>query len=151
MASTIKQRLRRFNGTDYDTVHLETQESQIIADYSKYMPINPAKDALINIPAGTSTTSEFIAIVNQYFLTLPLDRVQFVLINGMSTAFYLMGHWHGFMFRSYQSSTNMQYGVLTAWSYSTVNIGEDDYHGFMMQCARSSWSSPTFYSTVAKS
>ena len=38
MATTIKQRLRRFNGTDYDTVHLETSESQIIADYSKYGP-----------------------------------------------------------------------------------------------------------------
>ena len=38
MASTIKQRLRRFNGTDYDTVHLETEESQVIADYSKYAP-----------------------------------------------------------------------------------------------------------------
>ena len=38
MASTVKQRLRRFNGTDYDTIHLETQESQIIADYAKYAP-----------------------------------------------------------------------------------------------------------------
>ena len=38
MASTIKQRLRRYNGTDYDTIHLETQESQIIADYTKYAP-----------------------------------------------------------------------------------------------------------------
>lgn len=36
MASTIKQRLRRFNGTDYDTIHLETSESQIIADHTKY-------------------------------------------------------------------------------------------------------------------
>ena len=29
MASTIRQRLRRFNGTDYDTIHLETELSCI--------------------------------------------------------------------------------------------------------------------------
>ena len=30
MASTIRQRLRRFNGTDYDTIHLETELSCIV-------------------------------------------------------------------------------------------------------------------------
>lgn len=30
MASTIKQRLRRYNGTDYDTIHLETQAPQVL-------------------------------------------------------------------------------------------------------------------------
>lgn len=34
MASTIKQRLRRYNGTDYDTVHLESSADMIIKDSS---------------------------------------------------------------------------------------------------------------------
>ena len=51
MASTVKQRLRRFNGTDYDTIHLETQESQVIADYSKYEPIGSGY--------GTSIRSDY--------------------------------------------------------------------------------------------
>lgn len=38
MASTIRQRLRRFNGTDYDTIHLET-ETGVITDYP--YPSNP--------------------------------------------------------------------------------------------------------------
>lgn len=38
MASTIRQRLRRFNGTDYDTIHLET-ETKAISDY--VYPCNP--------------------------------------------------------------------------------------------------------------
>ena len=38
MASTILQRLRRFNGTDYDTIHLET-ETGAISDYP--YPSNP--------------------------------------------------------------------------------------------------------------
>ena len=38
MASTIRQRLRRFNGTDYDTIHLET-ETKAITDYP--YPSNP--------------------------------------------------------------------------------------------------------------
>ena len=38
MASTIRQRLRRFNGTDYDTIHLET-ETGAISDY--VYPCNP--------------------------------------------------------------------------------------------------------------
>lgn len=38
MASTIRQRLRRFNGTDYDTIHLET-ETGAISDYPH--PSNP--------------------------------------------------------------------------------------------------------------
>ena len=29
MASTIRQRLHRFNGTDYDTIHLETEKAAI--------------------------------------------------------------------------------------------------------------------------
>lgn len=30
MAATIKQRLRRYNGTDYDTIHLETESELVI-------------------------------------------------------------------------------------------------------------------------
>ena len=37
MASTIKQRLRRYNGTDYDTIHLETEKS-MITDFPSSMP-----------------------------------------------------------------------------------------------------------------
>ena len=37
MASTIKQRLRRYNGTDYDTVHLETEKA-CITDFPSSMP-----------------------------------------------------------------------------------------------------------------
>ena len=55
MASTIKQRLRRFNGTDYDTIHLETQESQIVADYSKYLQTRPGLQ--MPPPWGSSTPS----------------------------------------------------------------------------------------------
>lgn len=35
MASTIRQRLRRFNGTDYDTVHLETDDSVLGGYYTR--------------------------------------------------------------------------------------------------------------------
>ena len=34
MASTIKQRLRRYNSTDYDTIHLETQAPQVLVQDS---------------------------------------------------------------------------------------------------------------------
>ena len=38
--AVVKQRLQRFNGSSYDTVHLETSESQIVADYNTYAPIS---------------------------------------------------------------------------------------------------------------
>lgn len=34
MASTIKQRLRRYNGTDYDTIHLENHANNVLVDVS---------------------------------------------------------------------------------------------------------------------
>ena len=35
MASTIKQRLRRFNGTDYDTIYLETDIRSVASVYEQ--------------------------------------------------------------------------------------------------------------------
>lgn len=40
MASTIRQRLRRYNGTDYDTVHLETHANNVLVNVSFDNPLN---------------------------------------------------------------------------------------------------------------
>ena len=37
MATTIKQRLKCFNGTDYDTIHLETDIVQVISASASYV------------------------------------------------------------------------------------------------------------------
>lgn len=40
MASTIRQRLRRYNGTDYDTVHLENHANNVLVDIGEEF-VNP--------------------------------------------------------------------------------------------------------------
>lgn len=40
MASTIEQRLCRYNGTDYDTIHLETEAGAVIVQEAYTSPLN---------------------------------------------------------------------------------------------------------------